>query len=724
LKIDRRISIDVSDEIKRLVPILGKEKAARLETAYLLADEETRKRILEMIDALKAAVFSDSDMKNSVLMEPPPENLVNSGKLDFGVTLYGKKRLYPVKLKEENFLTHIGVFGSSGYGKTNVVQWMIMNLAKNNIPVLIFDFSKRNYRDLLALPELKDKIQIFTVGRNVSPFRFNPLKPPEGIQISQWAKEFAEIFDHAYWMMGGGRHVILKALDDIYSGENPEYPRIKDIGNWLEKFGRSRTSSRESNWISTAKRPLESLCFRELGDVFDCEEGVLPSDFFKEGKVTILELDALSTNDRTFFIEIILQWIRDAALVSPKREKLMGVIALEEAHHVLNREKSKSLGMETVMDLIFREVRELGLGIIYVDQHPSLISYPALGNTSTHVYMNLGLDTKYSSDILDASNMLGLKYEEEGDYLRRLPVGHAFILMRMLAFPNPFLVEFPLVNIKKGSVDDDLIKEFMQGKLLERVKKARKIQVEEVEEKKDVKIEFDDKTLEIVEVLGNSKGVFSSQIFNEIGLSGSSFKKKVQELIRSGLVGRAKGKSYKQRAHYYFLTDRGTEVFDSKFKEESESSDHDKDLMVNFLISHFSLKGWKVVNSDFDQCVFEKDGEKISVCIEYKMDGERIDKEIKSKDNLYFFCGSKRIKNFVIQKVAKYIHSNSLDRSLLIATPEYLKNKEKFKKIEFKFTESYSQKNKTIQKKHEKSRNRKNLDLDNKTQSTDGNIEK
>ena len=400
MKIDRRISTEVADEIRRLVPILGREKASRLESAYLLADDEMKKRILEMIDTVKAAVFSDKDLKNTVLIEPPPQEIVNKGELNFGTVLYGKKKLYPLLLNKDILLTHIGIFGSSGYGKTNLVQWLIINLARLNIPVLVFDFSKRNYRDLLQIEELREKIKIYTVGRNVSPFRFNPLNPPEGIQISQWAKEFSEIFDHAFWMMGGGRHIILKALDELYKHAEEKFPRIKDLKEWLEKYRLSRTSSREKNWIATAERPLESLCFRELGDVFDCDEGIKPSEFFREGRITILELDSLSTNDKTFFIEVILQWIRDMMLVSNLREKLVGVIALEEAHHVLNREKSKVLGMETVIDLIFREIRELGIGMIYVDQHPSLISYPALGNTSTHAWFEVrgrrGLSEKTS----------------------------------------------------------------------------------------------------------------------------------------------------------------------------------------------------------------------------------------------------------------------------------------------------------------------------------------
>jgi len=688
MQVDRRISIDVSDEIKRLVPVLGKEKAKKLETAYLLADEESRKRILEMIDTLKAAVFSDDQLKNAVLIEPPPRELVINGNIEFGTVLYGKKKLYPILLDEDSFLTHIGIFGSSGYGKTNLVQWLIINLAKHEIPVLIFDFSKRNYRDLLSLPELKDRIKIYTVGRNISPFKFNPLRPPEGVQISQWAKEFSEVFDHAYWMMGGGRHIILKALDEIYKASSPNIPRIKDLKDWLETYAEKKKSPRERNWIATAERPLESLCFREVGDVFDCDKGIMPSEFFKKGSVTILELDSLSTNDKTFFIEIMLQWIRDTALVSTKREKLIGVVALEEAHHVLNREKSKTLGMETVIDLIFREVRELGIGMIYVDQHPSLISYPALGNTSTHIYMNLGLDTKHSSDILDASNMLGLKYEDEGDYLRRLPVGHAFILMRRLAFPNPFLTEFPLVDIKKGSVIDDTIKTIMQGKILEDIKKLR-TSIQKVEtttlDKPLVTKELDDTDWKIIETIGNGKGSATSEIYSSISMSGSSFKKRAEKLLEMGLIGFSVGKVFRQKGNYYFLTDYGQKTFESKFQKKMEEVEADIESLKNFVMNHFTLKGCRVVKQTDNQVFFDKDGKKIVVNV--KLNDENIDiEELTKEGNLYFLCANDIIKNSVVQQTAKHSFEKKLPNLVHLANIKELEKGNEFKKIEFKPT--------------------------------------
>jgi DNA helicase HerA-like ATPase len=676
---------EVRMEIRKLAPILGKEKASRLEIAYLLSDEDGRKKILEMIDVIKASAFSDNDLKESVLIQPPEKDVASHGDFQLGTILYGKKPLYPLFLNKSDLLTHIGVFGSSGSGKTNFLQWIVMELNRLEIPILIFDFSKRNYRDLLQIPELKNKIKIYTVGREVSPFKFNPLKPPEGVQISQWAKEFSEVFDHAYWLMGGGRYLILKALDELYRKLSPNYPRISDLMNWLASYKFESLSPRERNWLATAERPLKSLYFRETGNIFDVEEGIFPSTFFQKGRITILELDALATDDKTFFIEIILQWLRDWLLVSNVREKLIGTVILEEAHHVLNREKTRRFGIETVMDLVFREVRELGLGMIYADQHPSLLSYPALGNTSTHIYMNLGLDTKQSSDVQDAANMLGLKSDEETDYLRRLPIGHAFVLVRKSAFPNPFLVKFPLVEIEKGRIKDEDVGSLMEefGLVLPGIKTATK-----KADVKDLLEGLNSTQLKTIEILGNGKACSTSEIYKLMKMSGSTFNKNAEKLLELELVGAKRGKVYKQRSIFFFLTDNGEEIFRSKFGEKKEEVGIDR--MKVFVANALIIKGWLKIKERGNLLEFEKEGKPVIVALENSWDREKIREdllEMSKKGSCYFIASSEELRNFIAQQSAKYASENER-LSFTVHTSDIGGMKQgKWKSIEF---ESYS----------------------------------
>ncbi|MEM7819869.1 MAG: DUF87 domain-containing protein [Candidatus Aenigmatarchaeota archaeon] len=644
----------ISNEINKLVPVLGKTTAERLEKAYLLGDENIRKRIVELIDITKAAVFSDNDLRDSVLMEPLERDKAIRGDLNLGRVLYGRKNLYPFSLEINQLLTHVGIFGSSGYGKTNISYCMIKELSDKNIPVIVFDFSKRNYRGLLAT-DLKNRIDIYTIGRDVAPFKFNPLKQPNGIELSQWIKEFSSIFDHAYWLLGGGTHIILKALVEIY--QNNKNPKLSDLKKWLEEYLNTATTSREKNWLSTAQRPLESLCMKSVNEIFDCEVGIKPSEFFKPGKITILELDALSTNDKTFFIEIILQWIRDWLLVNNSREELFGVIILEEAHHILNREKAKKLGSETVIDLIFREVRELGLGIVYIDQHPSLVSYPALGNTSTHIYMNLGLDTKHSSDILDASNMLGLDYEEEGKYLRQLPVGHGFVLMRRSEFPHPFLVKFNKFKINKEAVTDDDIMLHMKSKI-------------KFEEKQ--KIEFpsesiDENSWRIINAIGSGKGVSTSEIYRALRMSGSVFSECVKKLIKSGIVDFKEIKIKNSKACFYFLTDVGEKLFEKKFGGNQNIVSFD----IKPILHMFSLAGWSIESINNNTYTLTNSENKIELIFVFSPDRDKIFKDI--RDGYYYITATESIANIVIQQATRHA-KNSKIRIQIATVDEFEKN--------------------------------------------------
>lgn len=654
----------ITEEIKRLVPVLGKLNAARLTKAYLLADEDTKKRIFELIDVIKAGVFADEDLRDAALREPPPKRDPTPDDLEMGTALYGRKRLYPFYVKQASLLNHLGVFGSSGYGKTNLAYSLIDKLSNQGVPVIIFDFSKRNYKDLLATP-LKDKIKLYTIGRNVAPFKFNPLKPPPGIQLSQWMKEFSSIFDHAYWLLGGGRAVILKALDNVYMTN--KNPILQDLKTWLEEYGDSSLPARERNWVATAERPLDSLCFKEVGEVFQTTEGILPSEFFKPGQITILELDALDTNDKTFMIEILLQWVRDWLLVNWKKEQLAGVVFLEEAHHVLNREKAKKMGSETVMELVFREVRELGLGIIYVDQHPSLVSYPALGNTSTHVYMNLGLDTKQSSDIEDASNMLGLT-QEETPYLRQLPVGHGFILSRMALQPS-FLIEFPKYPLKKGSITDAHIKKHMATQL--HIEKEAPLP----DEPEEPLPEISDQGMKILEVVGQAGGSFASQIYAKAKMSGKTFEKHSKKLMDLGLLAMRKAKIGRNVLHVYFLSSRGDAFFDEQFERKSKTYTKD----VSEVIGILEDSGW-MFDREGKKLLFTQDNKKLVVMIENTLDREKIQGDL--QETPYFICVTEGVRTLLLQEAARHAYENG-PLTIFVATPEKFAKKADFEKIAF-----------------------------------------
>ena len=447
---------------------------------------------------------------------------------------------------------------------------------------------------------------------------------------------------------------------------------MNDIKDWLLQYSDTKMSSREKNWVATAERPLESLCFREIGEIFNCDKGVTPDEFFQPGRITILELDAIDTNDKTFLIEIILQWIRDWLLVSGEREKLKGVIILEEAHHILNRQKASKLGSETVIDLVFREVRELGLGVVYLDQHPSLVSYPALGNTSTNIYMNLGLDTKHSSDILDASNMLGFD-EDDSNFLRQLPVGNGFVLCRKSSFPKPFVAEFYPMDIKKGSVSDEEIREHMKTRIKEELPEIKE-QVKKT--KKEIRMEdVDEFGWRIMSAIGHGDGSYTSQIYKATRMSGTVFNDKADFLANLGILGYERGKAGRNKLYYYFLTEDGQKIFDMKFGRMAT----EESANIESLLHTFKLDGWNYEEKN-GLVIFEKAGKKLEIMIETSTDITKIREDLKKSRR--FLCSSERTKNSVITQAAKRVGEG--DKSVLfIATIEEFDKSGIFEEIDF-----------------------------------------
>lgn len=207
--------------------------------------------------------------------------------------------------------------------------------------------------------------------------------------------------------------------------------------------------------MDSALRAVGVLCFGEVGKVLNQREN-FPIEELLEKNV-ILELDALTSSDKTFLIESFLLWVHHYRMAQGEREKFKHAILIEEAHHILLRKKQEIMGEETITDVILREIRELGEAIVLLDQHPSLISKPALGNTYTTISMNL----KHRSDIQMISDSLLLDMDRTR-YLGRLEVGTAMAKLQGRWF-DPFLVKFPLVRIEKGIVTDGEVSKRMEG---------------------------------------------------------------------------------------------------------------------------------------------------------------------------------------------------------------------------------------------------------------------
>jgi len=214
-----------------------------------------------------------------------------------------------------------------------------------------------------------------------------------------------------------------------------------------------RLRGRQSLWLASTLRAVFAICFGEVGKVF-CPTKSIPMEFLLDKKV-VFELDSLTNTDKAFFIEALLLWIHHYRMAEGNRETFKHAIIIEEAHHILLRKKMESRGEEAITDVILREIRELGESIIVVDQHPSLISPTAIGNTYCTIAMNL--KHRNDMDMIDDTLLL-----EKKEYLNKLPIGYGIVKLQGRYF-DPFLVKFPYIPVKKGSVADVDVRKRMKG---------------------------------------------------------------------------------------------------------------------------------------------------------------------------------------------------------------------------------------------------------------------
>ena len=488
--------MEFEETCRKLKPLLG-ERADRYLLAYLAEDSKGRAELRSAVELMAARLLGKQLDRSPMTLSAPPAELA-AGDYVLGQVMYAWKPLHPFGMLEEEWIQHLAIFGRSGAGKTNTTLVLLQALVDHNKPFLLFDW-KRNYRDLLAMPQRQSrpatdalgeiqaaiedarrgrkgptkrarasstdarpsdqKLLIFTVGRDIVPFTFNPLIPPDGTDPYTWLKKLIEIIAHAYYLGEGVMFLLQEALHAIYTEcgmygrEEPKRtPMLRDVLDWLVKHP---VKGRRAQWMDSTLRGIQSLCFGHMGDVVNATENRTDIAALLKEQV-ILELDALTAADKTFLIEALLLWIHHYRLAQRKRETFKHALIIEEAHHILLK-RTAGRGGEAVTDTILREIRELGEAVVLVDQHPSLISIPAMGNTYTTVAMNL----KHQSDV-SAVGAAMLLDQEGKDLLGQLPVGWAIVKLQG-RWTEPFVVRIPHLELPKGKVDDSALRKMSRA---------------------------------------------------------------------------------------------------------------------------------------------------------------------------------------------------------------------------------------------------------------------
>ena len=414
--------------IRRLRPLIGK-RADEIWQSYLVSDIEERSLIQHSLEGLYSELVDDYRGEKILLMPPDKfEQLV--GEYPAGMVYYADQPLYPFAFQERELQQHIGVFGRTGSGKSYFVKSILLSHLLYKKPVLVFDW-KGVYSGFVS-PD----VLLFEPGSVSFPFYFNPLSLDDISEEHRktYVRQVIELFIDCYLedlkllTVHGVESLLIRAVDDILSWD--QKLSFDGIYGWVEKY---QGKMREMDWKASALNTLYKLVSGPLGGVM--RDKSCSIEWLVVQK-TIFELDNVgSSKDRSFFVRTLLlkvyYYFRRQGVSS--RMKLF--IVIEEAHNILLK---KGTGYESIVELLLRQVREFGVGICVVDQHPSLMSLPALGT-----YCTVAFNLRLEQDRKAMASALNLEHIE---YLGKLPARFALVKIQD-RFLEPFLIQtFPIGN--------------------------------------------------------------------------------------------------------------------------------------------------------------------------------------------------------------------------------------------------------------------------------------
>jgi len=432
---------------RQLKPVMG-TRIDRLWSAYLAESDPGGKADIEQtLELLAAKHLGKSYEPDRSPFPPPSKTFAKAGDLRLGNVSYGGKDLYPFYLKSHRLKEHILIAGRSGSCKTNLTFVLLEGIMDRGIKVVALDW-KRGYRDLMTR---RKELRVYTIGRDVSPFRFNPLIPPAGCEPHLWIKLIVDVIASAYLGGEGVISLLVAGLDHLYSQcgvfdrTQRGWPTIQDLLVWLRTV---KLRGRAAMWQASAERILLGMTYGEFGSVLNTQDNTHVAELLDHN--VVLEMDGLSSaSDRVMFSEALTLYLYRYRLAQGPQDKLTNVIVLEEAHNLLLQKSSES--KESVLETSIRMVRQYGLGYVFVDQSASLLSKVAFANS----YATIALSQKLRSDVQAISSAMNLT-DEQRQALNTLPVGAAVVRLAD-EHPEPFLVKIPLYPIREGCISDSAI---------------------------------------------------------------------------------------------------------------------------------------------------------------------------------------------------------------------------------------------------------------------------
>lgn len=334
--------------------------------------------------------------------QDPDRKKINLG----NIYSMGEKTNGKVKLDLNSLAMHTFITGSTGSGKSNAIYQILSNLRKNNVPFLIIEPAKGEYKDVF--PDVKCFGTDTVSGETL---RINPFAFPDGIRVLEHIDRLIEIFNVCWPMYAAMPAVLKESVERAYKSagwdldlsENNKveglYPTFDDVLRELRNVINSSDYSGDtkSDYIGSLATRIGSLTNGIAGRIFVSDEQEMSALFDEEAIIDLSRIG--STETKSLIMGILVMKLCEyrqsdnSGISSPLRH----ITVLEEAHNLLKKTsteqsaESSNLAGKSVEMLTntIAEIRSKGEGFIIADQAPGLLDTAVIRNTNTKIVLRL-----------------------------------------------------------------------------------------------------------------------------------------------------------------------------------------------------------------------------------------------------------------------------------------------------------------------------------------------
>jgi hypothetical protein len=364
-----------------------------------------------------------------------PEDKITLGKV-FDLGQVTKKT---VELNNRSLNMHTFITGSTGSGKSNTVYQILMELRQDEIPFLVVEPAKGEYKDVFGnLPD----VNVFSTNPNIAPLvNLNPFKFPESIHVLEHVDGLVEIFSVCWPMYDAMpaffKDAILRSYEAVgwdlgsssYDGDTSEYPDFEVLSAQLDYLieNSGYHSDIKSNYKGALLTRVKSLTVGLNKFIFTNAQTPYEQLFDQN---CILDISRVKSSETKALIMGLTVYTLNEYRVDKKSENNKGlkhVTVLEEAHNLLKNtsqgQSSELIGKSVEMlTNTIAEIRTYGEGFIIVDQSPSSVDIAAIKNTNTKIVLR----TPEANDRQAVGRSIGLT-EYQVNEIAKLPSGVAVV---------------------------------------------------------------------------------------------------------------------------------------------------------------------------------------------------------------------------------------------------------------------------------------------------------